>query len=175
MEQIYLAGGCLWGVQEFIKHVPGVISTEAGRANGSAQLTENGATQCDSTQCNGTQSDYDGYAECVQIEFDPSVTSVMILMKHLFEIIDPYSVNKQGVDVGEKYRTGVYSTNAEHLTEAEHYIASRDDADRIAVEVLPLTHYVASDDIHQHHLSHFPEDHHLCHIPWDLLHKYKSH
>ncbi|MDH6018456.1 peptide-methionine (S)-S-oxide reductase [Vibrio splendidus] len=166
MEQIYLAGGCLWGVQEFIKYVPGVISTEAGRANGSThQLTENGSTQ---------QSDCDGYAECVQIEFDPSVTSVMILMKHLFEIIDPYSVNKQGVDVGEKYRTGVYSTNAEHLTEAKHYIASRDDADRIALEILPLTHYVASDDIHQHHLSHFPEDHHLCHIPWDLLHKYKS-
>ncbi|MFA0520786.1 peptide-methionine (S)-S-oxide reductase, partial [Vibrio sp. 10N.222.55.E8] len=34
MEQIYLAGGCLWGVQEFIKYVPGVINTEAGRANG---------------------------------------------------------------------------------------------------------------------------------------------
>ncbi|WP_172379652.1 peptide-methionine (S)-S-oxide reductase [Vibrio sp. Vb339] len=169
MEQIYLAGGCLWGVQEFIKYVPGVISTEAGRANGSAQPTVNATTQS-----NSTQSDYDGYAECVQIEFDPSITSVTILMEHLFEIIDPYSVNNQGVDVGEKYRTGVYSTNAEHLTEAKHYISSRGDAYRIAVEVLPLTNYVASDDIHQHHLSHFPEDHHLCHIPWDLLHKYKS-
>lgn len=94
-------------------------------------------------------------------------------MEHLFEIIDPYSVNKQGVDVGEKYRTGVYSTDDQHLAEAERYIASREDADRIALEVLPLTKYVASDDIHQHHLSHFPEDH-LCHIPWDLLHKYKS-
>ncbi|ARP38005.1 peptide-methionine (S)-S-oxide reductase [Vibrio syngnathi] len=169
MEQIYLAGGCLWGVQEFIKYVPGVINTEAGRANGSSQSTEK-----DTSQSDETQNAYDGYAECVQIEFDPSVTSVMILMKHLFEIIDPYSVNKQGVDVGEKYRTGVYSTNAEHLTEAKHYIASRDDADRIALEILPLTSYVASDDIHQHHLSQFPEDHHLCNIPWDLLHKYKA-
>ncbi|MCY9825454.1 peptide-methionine (S)-S-oxide reductase [Vibrio chagasii] len=164
MEQIYLAGGCLWGVQEFIKYVPGVIRTEAGRANGSAQIKDN----------HGKPSDYDGYAECVQIEFDPNLTSVTALVGHLFEIIDPYSVNKQGVDVGEKYRTGVYSTVAKHLTEAKHYIASREDAERIAVEVLPLTHYVASDDIHQHHLSHFPEDHHLCHIPWDLLHKYKS-
>lgn len=169
MEQIYLAGGCLWGVQEFIKYVPGVISTEAGRANGNAQLAENWTTQGDDTR-----SDYDGYAECVQIEFDPNITSITILIEHLFEIIDPYSINKQGVDVGEKYRTGVYSNDAKHLTEAEHYIASRDDADRIAVEVLPLTNYVASDNIHQHHLSQFPEDHHLCHIPWDLLHKYKS-
>lgn len=168
MEQIYLAGGCLWGVQEFIKYVPGVISTEAGRANGTDQPTEN-----DTPQSDETQNAYDGYAECVQIEFDPSITSVTILMEHLFEIIDPYSVNKQGVDVGEKYRTGVYSTDAQHLAEAERYIASRDDADRIALEILPLTTYVASDDIHQHHLSEFPEDHHLCHIPWDLLHKYK--
>ena len=169
MEQIYLAGGCLWGVQEFIKYVPGVINTEAGRANGSSQSTEK-----DTSQNDETQNAYDGYAECVQINFDPSITSVTLLMQHLFEIIDPYSVNKQGVDVGEKYRTGVYSTNAEHLTKAKRYIASRDDADRIAIEVLPLTHYVASDDIHQHHLSQFPEDHHLCNIPWDLLHKYKS-
>ncbi|EDK26600.1 methionine sulfoxide reductase A [Vibrionales bacterium SWAT-3] len=89
MEQIYLAGGCLWGVQEFIKYVPGVIRTEAGRANGSAQIKDN----------HGKPSDYDGYAECVQIEFDPNLTSVTALVGHLFEIIDPYSVNKQGVDV----------------------------------------------------------------------------
>ena len=159
----------MWGVQEFIKYVPGVISTEAGRANGSYQPTEPEALKNDDDQ-----NAYDGYAECVQIEFDPSITSVTVLMEHLFEIIDPYSVNKQGIDVGEKYRTGVYSTDAQHLAEAERYIASREDADRIALEVLPLTKYVASDDIHQHHLSHFPEDHHLCNIPWDLLHKYKS-
>jgi methionine-S-sulfoxide reductase len=169
MEQIYLAGGCLWGVQEFIKYVPGVISTEAGRANGSSQPTENKTSKSDNAQ-----NAYDGYAECVQIEFDPLITSVTVLMEHLFEIIDPYSVNKQGVDVGEKYRTGVYSTDAQHLAEAKRYIASRGDAGQIVIEILPLTKYIASDDIHQHHLSHFPEDHHLCHIPWDLLHKYKS-
>ena len=36
-EEIYLAGGCLWGVQEFVRHLPGVIHTEAGRANGTSQ------------------------------------------------------------------------------------------------------------------------------------------
>ncbi|MDW2151116.1 peptide-methionine (S)-S-oxide reductase, partial [Vibrio sp. 378] len=30
MEEIYFAGGCLWGVQEFMRYLPGVISTEAG-------------------------------------------------------------------------------------------------------------------------------------------------
>ncbi|MGF1753952.1 peptide-methionine (S)-S-oxide reductase [Vibrio makurazakiensis] len=159
MEEVYLAGGCLWGVQEFIKYVPGVLSTEAGRANGSSHSTE---------------SDYDGYAECVRIEFDPTITSVELLMGHLFEIIDPYSVNKQGQDIGEKYRTGIYSKDTCHLKSAQSYIHSREDSAQIALEILPLTNFVPSDDIHQNHLSDYPNDHHLCHIPWALLRKYKT-
>ncbi|NOJ16714.1 peptide-methionine (S)-S-oxide reductase [Vibrio jasicida] len=157
MEEIYFAGGCLWGVQEFMRHLPGVISTEAGRANGS---TDN------------TQSEYDGYAECVQTQFDPAQVSVETLMGYLFEIIDPHSVNKQGGDVGEKYRTGVYSQNEQHLAIAKAFIAARPDADQIAVEALPLTNYVPSDDEHQDRLTRFPNDY--CHIPLDLLHKYKQ-
>ncbi|HCG9122801.1 TPA: peptide-methionine (S)-S-oxide reductase [Vibrio parahaemolyticus] len=157
MEEIYFAGGCLWGVQEFMRHLPGVISTEAGRANGS---TDN------------TQSEYDGYAECVKTQFDPKLVSVETLMGYLFEIIDPHSVNKQGEDVGEKYRTGVYSQNEQHLAIAKAFIVARPDADKIAVEVLPLTNYVPSDDEHQDRLTRFPNDY--CHIPLDLLHKYKN-
>ncbi|USD53273.1 peptide-methionine (S)-S-oxide reductase [Vibrio sp. SCSIO 43153] len=157
MEEIYFAGGCLWGVQEFMRHLPGVISTEAGRANG---LTDN------------TQSEYDGYAECVKTQFGPEQVSVETLMGYLFEIIDPHSVNKQGEDVGEKYRTGVYSQNEQHLAIAKAFIAARPDADKIAVEVLPLTNYVPSDDEHQDRLTRFPNDY--CHIPLDLLHKYKN-
>ena len=159
MEEIYLAGGCLWGVQEFIKYVPGVLTTEAGRANGTT---------------NTTNSEYDGYAECVRIEFDPQAISVSQLIIHLFEIIDPYSVNKQGVDVGRKYRTGIYSKNPTHLELAERYISTRDDAGKIALEILPLMNFVPSDEEHQDHLTYHPEDHYLCHIPWALLHKYKE-
>ena len=157
MEQIYVAGGCLWGVQEFMKHLPGVISTEAGRANGTT---------------NTTQSDYDGYAECVRIDFDAKVVSVEQLMGYLFEIIDPYSMNKQGDDVGEKYRTGVYSKDPAHLDMARQYINAREDKEQIAVEVLPLANYVKSDEEHQDRLTRFPNDY--CHIPLDLLHKYKK-
>ncbi|CAK6712321.1 Peptide methionine sulfoxide reductase MsrA 1 [Vibrio harveyi] len=157
MEEIYFAGGCLWGVQEFMRHLPGVISTEAGRANGT---TDN------------TQSEYDGYAECVKTQFAPEQVSVETLMGYLFEIIDPHSVNKQGEDVGEKYRTGVYSQNEQHLAIAKAFIAARPDAEKIAVEVLPLTNYVPSDDEHQDRLTRFPNDY--CHIPLDLLHKYKN-
>jgi peptide-methionine (S)-S-oxide reductase len=157
MQEIYFAGGCLWGVQEFMRHLPGVIETEAGRANGTT---------------NSTSTDYDGYAECVRTQFDPSLVSVEDLMGYFFEIIDPYSVNKQGEDIGEKYRTGVYSQNPQHLESVKSYITAREDADKIAVEVLELINYVPSDDEHQDRLTRFPNDY--CHIPLDLLHKYKN-
>ena len=156
METVYLAGGCLWGVQAFIKTLPGVASTEAGRANGTSRKLE---------------SDYDGYAECVKTEFDPAVVSIQELMRYLFEIIDPYSLNKQGQDVGEKYRTGIYSEKPEHLKEAKAFISERNDADRIKVEIIPLTNYVKSAEEHQDRLAKCPDDY--CHIPEEVLNRYR--
>ena len=156
-EEIYLAGGCLWGVQEFIRHVPGVLSTEAGRVNGSSQRLE---------------GDYDGYAECVRVQFNASQLSVTDLMHYFFEIIDPYSVDQQGPDIGKKYRTGVYSQKGSHLSEAKAFIDSRADHSKIVLEVLPLSNYLRSAEEHQDRLQRFPGD--KCHLPQSLLHKYKK-
>ncbi|WP_323703763.1 peptide-methionine (S)-S-oxide reductase [Mammaliicoccus sp. Dog046] len=156
METIYLAGGCLWGVQAFVKTIPGVVETEAGRANGSS---------CE------LEGEYDGYAECVKIVFDPDVVTVTDLMNELFDIIDPYSVNQQGEDIGLKYRTGVYSTYERHLEIAQQYIDGREDAKQIKVEVKPLLNYVKSAEIHQDRLDKYPDDY--CHIPKGLMNKYK--
>ncbi|QTB29026.1 peptide-methionine (S)-S-oxide reductase [Lysinibacillus sphaericus] len=93
------------------------------------------------------------------------------LMGYFFEMIDPYSLNKQGQDVGEKYRTGVYSENPEHLLEAQAFLCKRNDYDLIVVEVLPLTNYVRSAEEHQDRLARCPNDY--CHIPVELLNKYQ--
>ena len=157
METIYFAGGCLWGVQAFIKTLNGVASTEAGRANGTT---------------NTLYSDYDGYAECVKTIFDPKTVSVYQLMDYFFEIIDPYSLNKQGNDVGEKYRTGVYSEVNQHLDIAKDYISKRNDSENIVVEVLPLTNYVNSAEEHQDRLERCPDDY--CHVAKHIFTKYKK-
>ena len=156
MGVVYIAGGCLWGVQAFIKTLPGVVFTEAGRANGTSHTLE---------------GDYDGYAECVKTEFDPAVVTIKELMGYLFEIIEPYSLNQQGEDVGEKYRTGVYSEDFKHLEEAKTFLSERDDYNRIVVEVLPLTNFVRSAEEHQDRLDRCPNDY--CHISQELLSKYK--
>ncbi|UTT42921.1 peptide-methionine (S)-S-oxide reductase [Exiguobacterium aurantiacum] len=157
MQTVYLAGGCLWGVQAFIKTLPGVVETEAGRANGTTDSLD---------------GKYDGYVECVKTTFDPNIVTMDELMDYLFEIIDPYSVNRQGEDVGEKYRTGVYSEDLHHVDAARAFIHRRNDVDRIALEVLPLTNYIRSADEHQDRLARCPDDY--CHIPKTLLDKYKQ-
>jgi peptide-methionine (S)-S-oxide reductase len=137
--------------------LPGVCQTEAGRANGTKR---------------DTQGDYDGYVECVKTVFDPKLVTVEELMAYLFEIIDPYSLNQQGNDVGEKYRTGVYSLNPNHLEQASDWIMQRSDSEKVALEVRPLTHYLRSDEAHQDRLTRYPDE--ICHLPKELLHKYKK-
>lgn len=146
-EEIYLAGGCLWGVQEYVRHLQGVVWTEAGRANGSS---------------NRLDGHYDGYAECVRTRFLPSELTLTNLLHLFFEAIDPYSLNRQGNDVGEKYRTGIYSRDLGHLEVARNFIASRPDAARIVVEVGELTRYLRSAEEHQDRLTKHPNDD--CHI-----------
>lgn len=167
MKTIYIAGGCLWGVQEFLKHLPGVLETEAGRANGTTK---------------STKTAYDGYAECVKTTYDSKVISIEDLIHYLLEIIDPYSINQQGNDVGKKYRTGIYSTHKEMLLRAKDCITKLEQelnlknktTQKIAIEVLPLTNFIPSDAEHQDRLTLHPNDHSYCHIPLAILHKYKK-
>jgi len=166
-ETIYIAGGCLWGVQEFFKYIPGVVDTKAGRANG---ITKS------------TKTPYDGFAECIKTTFNPKIISVEDLIHHLLEIIDPYSINQQGNDIGQKYRTGIYSDHQKHLLKAKKCIQKVEERlnhknktiQKIAIEVLPLTNFIPSDAEHQHRLTLSPNDHSYCHIPLDVLHKYKN-
>lgn len=158
LEIVYIAGGCLWGTQAFFKTIPGIVETEAGRVNGMTSSLD---------------GPYDGYAECVKVTFNSEKVTVKALMNYLFEMIDPYSLNRQGQDVGEKYRTGIYSDNPNHLAEAKEFIQQRSDAHRIMVEVEPLSNYVRSAKEHQDHLDKHPENHYLCHVPKTLLNKYK--
>ena len=164
MQTVYFAGGCLWGVQEFMKHLPGVVATQAGRVNGTTQ---------------STQAPYDGYAECVKTTFDPKLVTLEELIHYFFEIIDPYSLNQQGEDIGPKYRTGIYSEEPCHLQTAQACIDELEQtlnqqhqtSQKIVVEVLPMLNYIPSADEHQDRLTRCPDDY--CHIPLDLLHKYK--
>ncbi len=94
---IYLGGGCFWGLQGYIKKISGVISTEVGYANGP---TENPSYE---DVCHDS-----GHVEALKVTYDADILSLDHLIQYFLRAIDPFSVNKQGGDVGIQYRTGIY-------------------------------------------------------------------
>ena len=104
MKEIYLAGGCFWGLQKFFDQFEGIIDTEVGYANGPDQAPSY------QDVCNDS-----GHAETVQIRYDESLLSLTKILEYYFLVIDPTSVNRQGHDSGIQYRTGIYYTEESQL------------------------------------------------------------
>ncbi len=102
MKEIFLAGGCFWGAEEYFSLVPGVVDAVNGYANGSV------ANPTYEQVCTGAT----GHVETVHVTYDPTIVSLKTLVEQLFAIIDPLSFNRQGNDVGSQYRTGVYYVDA---------------------------------------------------------------
>ncbi|WP_241536063.1 peptide-methionine (S)-S-oxide reductase MsrA [Indiicoccus explosivorum] len=158
LEEIYLAGGCFWGVEAFMSRVYGVYDVTSGYANGN---TENPTYQ---DVLGGS-----GHAETVHVRYDPERVSLEKLLSQFFSVIDPTSVNQQGNDRGIQYRTGVYYVNEADLPVIESVIA--EEAERydapIATEVEPLESYTLAEEYHQDYLEKNPDGY--CHIEFDSL------
>lgn len=158
-EEIYFAGGCFWGTEHYFKQVRGVISTEAGYANGNTS----------SPTYEEVYTDQTGYAETVRIEYDPTVVELKLLLELFFRSIDPTSLNRQGNDIGTRYRTGIYYTSKELLpiiSEVYHDI-ERIVGEPLAVEVAPLRNFYRAEEYHQDYLDKNPMGY--CHIPHALM------
>lgn len=157
--EIYLAGGCFWGVEHYFKQMKGVIDTECGYANGKTEYPSYEEVCSHET----------GFAECVHVVYDPAQISLQKLISMFFKAIDPTSINKQGNDRGDQYRTGVY------FTSFSDYPAIQDEFDRqqkkikgeIAVELLPLMNFYNAEDYHQDYLDKHPGGY--CHLPEALF------
>ena len=152
MAEIYLAGGCFWGLEEYFSRIPGVEETAVGYANGQVETTNYQLIK---------ETDH---AETVQVIYDPNKITLRAILLYYFRVIDPLSINKQGNDRGRQYRTGVYYTNeadreviAQVFAEEEKQLGSK-----IAVELEPLRHYILAEDYHQDYLKKNPGGY--CHI-----------
>ncbi len=153
--ELYLAGGCFWGTEHFLKQINGVKETEVGYANGN---TDNPTYQ--EVCSNGT-----GFAEAVKVLYDPQQLPLTLLLQLYFKSIDPTSLNRQGGDVGTQYRTGIYYTDATDLPiiMAELHKLQRAYTDLLEVEVLPLKNFYKAEDYHQDYLVANPDGY--CHLP----------
>lgn len=158
-KEIWLAGGCFWGVEEYFSRLEGVVETSVGYANG---RTENpGYYDIPDT----------GHAETVHVVYGTDGTSLRVILEHFFKIIDPTVRNRQGNDIGTQYRTGIYYTAEEDEKVIRQVMAEEQQKYKapIVTEVKKLEHYYPAEDYHQDYLKKNPGGY--CHIDFSTLPK----
>ena len=140
MKEIVLAGGCFWGVEEYMSRINGVVDTKVGYANGH---TENPTYE---EVCTNTT----GHAEAVYIKFDENIIPLEELLNRFWKIINPTLLNRQGPDIGSQYRTGIYYLDEKDL-ETINKTKDKEQKkykDPIVTEIEPLKVFYDGEEYH---------------------------
>jgi peptide-methionine (S)-S-oxide reductase len=152
IKKIVLAGGCFWGMQELIRKRDGVIETRVGYAGGKNE--------------NPTYENHEGHTEAVEIKYDSEKTSYQKMLDFFFQIHDPTTLNQQGNDIGNSYRSAIFYSNDEEKKEAEDFIEIVDASGRwknpVVTALEPLQKFYLAEDYHQDYLQKNPAGY-TCH------------
>lgn len=155
-KNIYLAGGCFWGVEAYFKRLKGVISTRVGYCNGTTSFPT----------YEDLKSGKANHAETVKVTYDDEIISLPKLMEHYLRFVDPYSLNKQGNDVGIQYRSGVYYTDLLDGMDARNYLYDH-LKEGYKIEVKKMNNFYSAEEYHQNYLDKHRDGY--CHINLNLI------
>jgi peptide-methionine (S)-S-oxide reductase len=144
-----IGGGCFWCMEAVFQRVPGIVRSVSGYSGGKT--------------ANPTYEEIcahgSGHAEVVQLEFDPAVISYEKVLEIFFEAHDPTTLNRQGADEGDQYRSVIFYHNEE-----QHQAASRAKLaaqahypDPIVTEIVPLKKFWRAEDYHQDYFNQHPD------------------
>ena len=145
MEKAIFGAGCFWQVEASFREVPGVVEVTSGYSGGHMPEPTYGDV------CSGAT----GHAEVVEVDYDPDQVSYDTLLDKFWQIHDPTQVNRQGPDVGEQYRSVIFTTTPEQATaaEASKQAHQADFGGRIATQILPASDFYRAEDYHQRYLE----------------------
>lgn len=139
IKKTYLAGGCFWGLEDLFKREVGVIDTEAGYTKG---------------------------AETLEITFDDEKTSFRNILDFFFRVHNPTTLNQQGNDIGEKYRSAIFYQNEQEKREAEEFINIVNESGRwenhVVTKLEAFDKFEIAEDYHQDYLVKNPGGY-TCH------------
>lgn len=157
MKEIYLAGGCFWGMEQYLNAMRGVILTQVGYANGKTEQPSYEEV------CRGDTD----HVETVKVSYDPSKMPLSRLLKLFYAAIDPLSVNRQGPDIGTQYRSGIYYTDPadQAIIEGSLQDLAASLGKKPAIEAGPLLRFDLAEEYHQKYLDKNPGGY--CHINHD--------
>lgn len=152
-----LAGGCFWGMEELIRHEPGVLHVEVGYTGGTLA----------NPRYEDVKGGDTGHAEAVQIRFDPAKTSFEALLRFFFTMHDPTTMNRQGNDLGASYRSAIFYHGAEQKRIAEKVKAEVDASGfwkkPIVTEITAAGPWWSAEEYHQDYLQKHPGGY-TCHF-----------
>ena len=159
--KIYFAGGCFWGVEHFFKGVDGVVKATPGYANGNLDHQPS---------YEEVYTDKTGFAETVEVRYDPARVSLPELVDLYFTVIDPTAYHRQGPDMGIQYRTGIYYVDPALLPRLQKRYDEEQTKYRtkLETELLPLENFYPAEEYHQKYLDKNPGGY--CHIPAGFFH-----
>lgn len=147
---ITLAGGCFWCLEAALRQLKGVEKAVSGYIAGHAP------NPTYKQVCTGET----GYAEAVQVRFNPVVLPLSELLAVYFAIHDPTTLNRQGNDIGTQYRSGVFYHAQEQLPVVREAIirleADGDWGGRVVTEVTPASTFYPAEDYHQNYYANNP-------------------
>ncbi len=159
MKKAYFAGGCFWGVEHLFSLKDGVIDVVSGYA----QSDIPNPTYLDLTKkrCSAV--------EAVEIKYDESMISYLELLELFSKAVDLTTLNKQGVDIGIQYRSGIYFTDETEKVIAEKFFASLQKTmeKKIVVELEELKNFTKAEEYHQDYIKKNPAA--PCHIDFSIL------
>jgi len=143
-----LGGGCFWCLEAVFEELQGVVDVESGYAGGQV------ANPTYRQVCEGIT----GHAEVVRIEFDPKVIGYREILEVFFAVHDPTTLNRQGGDVGEQYRSVIFFHSKEQERVANEVIreAQEGNDDEIVTQLLPAGEYWRAETYHQEYFRHNP-------------------
>jgi peptide-methionine (S)-S-oxide reductase len=144
-ERALFGAGCFWGVEETFRQLPGVVSTAVGFAGGTV------VNPSYKRVCVGDTM----HAEVVEIIYDPKKITYNELLKTFFSSHDPSSVNRQGFDFGEQYRSVIFYTSPEQQKEAETFKEEwqKTHNKKAATIIEAAKPFYKAEEYHQHYLE----------------------
>lgn len=147
-ENITIAGGCFWCVEGVYSSMKGVTTAISGYANGKTQ------NPTYKEVCTGAT----GYAEAVQISYNPKIVKLEKILEVFWRIHDPTTLNRQGVDTGTQYRSGIYYENEAQKKAAEtsKAEAQKKFGAKIVTEIEPLKIFHKAEEYHQNYFAKNP-------------------
>jgi peptide-methionine (S)-S-oxide reductase len=146
-QKALFAAGCFWGVEAAFREVEGVVSTAVGYSGGDIE----NPTYRD--VCSGRT----GHAETVEVIFDPSRVSYQRLLSVFWDSHDPTTLNRQGPDIGEQYRSAIFYLTPEQEAEARASRAALEGSGRfkrpIVTEITAASRFWLAEDYHQQYFE----------------------